>query len=69
MDLLALTAEIAFEGSLAVAGDGDSESVQYQVMDALQEFEDRYRDALKAWKGDANAFPGIDTCFEKVLRA
>ncbi len=53
----------------AVARDGDAESVQYQVLDALQEFEDRYRAVLKDWTGDANAFPGIDKCFEKVLRA
>ncbi len=53
----------------AVARDGDSESVQYQVMDALQEFEDRYRSVLKDWTGEANAFPGIDKCFERVLRS
>ncbi len=53
----------------AVARDGDSESVQYQVMDALQEFEDRFRSTLKNWTGEANAFPGIDKCFEKVLRS
>ena len=52
----------------AVARDGDSESVQYQVLDAVQEFEDRYRSVLKAWTGELNAFPGIDSCFEKVLR-
>jgi hypothetical protein len=38
-------------------------------MDALQEFEERYRTTLKSWTGDANAFPGIDKCFEKVLRS
>lgn len=53
----------------AVVREGDAESVQYQVMDALQEFEERYRTTLKNWTGDANAFPGIDKCFEKVLRA
>ncbi len=53
----------------AVARDGDAESVQYQVMDALQDFEDKYRSTLKNWSGDVNAFPGIDRCFEKVLRA
>ncbi len=53
----------------AVACEGDSESVQYRVMDALQEFEDRYRATLKTWTGDVNAFPGIDSCFERVLRA
>ncbi|HII41143.1 MAG TPA: hypothetical protein HA326_08025 [Thermoplasmata archaeon] len=53
----------------AVVREGDSESVQYRVLDALQEFEDRYRSTLASWAGDMNAFPGIDTCFEKVLRA
>jgi len=53
----------------AVVREGDAETVQYQVMDALQEFEERYRTTLKSWTGDANAFPGIDKCFEKVLRA
>jgi len=53
----------------AVVREGDAESVEYQVMDALQEFEERYRTTLKSWTGDANAFPGIDKCFEKVLRA
>ena len=53
----------------AVVREGDAESVQYRVMDAVQEFEERYRSALKNWTGDANAFPGIDGCFEKVLRS
>ncbi len=53
----------------AVVREGDAESVQYQVMDALQEFEERYRGTLKDWTGEPNAFPGIDSCFEKVLRA
>jgi predicted regulator of Ras-like GTPase activity (Roadblock/LC7/MglB family) len=52
----------------AVVREGDAESVQYQVMDAVQEFEERYRTTLKSWTGDVNAFPGIDACFEKVLR-
>lgn len=52
----------------AVVREGDAEGVQYQVMDALQEFEERYRTTLQTWTGDANAFPGIDACFEKVLR-
>lgn len=53
----------------AVVREGDAESVRYQVMDALQEFEERYRTTLQNWTGDANAFPGIDACFEKVLRS
>lgn len=53
----------------AVVREGDAESVRYQVSDALQEFEERYRATLKTWTGDANAFPGIDSCFERVLRA
>lgn len=52
----------------AVAQDGDAESVQYRVLDALQEFEEKYRATLKAWTGDRDSFPGIDSCFEKVLR-
>ncbi len=52
----------------AVVREGDAESVQYQVMDAVQEFEERYRSTLKNWTGEVNAFPGIDACFEKVLR-
>ena len=53
----------------AVTREGDPESVQYQVMDALQEFEERYRSVLKNWTGEPNAFAGIDSCFERVLRA
>ncbi len=52
----------------AVTRDGDTESLQYQLMDALQEFEEKYRPTLKEWTGDAAAFPGIDACFEKLLR-
>ena len=52
----------------AVVREGDKETVQYQVMDALQDFEERYKATLKNWTGDANAFPGIDSCFEKLLR-
>ena len=52
-----------------VAREGDPEGVQYQVMDSLQEFEERYRSVLKMWAGDPTAFPGIDSCFEKVLRS
>lgn len=52
----------------AVVRDGDTEGVQYQVMDALQDFEERHGPTLKAWSGDMNAFPGIDACFEKLLR-
>lgn len=52
----------------AVTRDGDSEGVRYQILDALQEFEERYQATLKDWTGDVNAFPGIDRCFERVLR-
>lgn len=52
----------------AVVREGDTETVQYQLMDALQEFEEKYRTTLKNWTGDANAFPGIDASFEKLLR-
>lgn len=53
----------------AVVREGDAETVQYQVMDAVQEFEERYRTTLKNWTGETNAFPGMDACFERVLRA
>lgn len=53
----------------AVAKDADSESVQYQVMDALQGFEERYGTTLASWSGDTSAFPGIDESFEDVLRS
>jgi hypothetical protein len=53
----------------AVARDGDSETVQYRVMDALQDFEERYGATLKSWNGDTGAFPGIDESFQRVLRA
>lgn len=53
----------------AVVRDGEMEGVQYQVMDALQEFEERYGPTLKAWTGDMNAFPGIDASFEKLIRS
>ncbi len=52
----------------AVVREGDMSSVQYQLMDSIQEFEERYKDTLRHWTGDANAFPGIDACFEKLLR-
>jgi predicted regulator of Ras-like GTPase activity (Roadblock/LC7/MglB family) len=52
----------------AVAKAGDEESLQYQVLDALQDFEDRYATTLESWNGDVNAFPGIDDCFQKILK-
>lgn len=52
----------------AVAKDADSETVQYLVMDALQDFEERHGVTLAAWNGDTSAFPGLDESFEKVLR-
>lgn len=51
-----------------VAKDGDAESLRYQVLDALQDFEDRYANVLAAWNGDMDAFPGIDDCFERIIR-
>ena len=52
----------------AVADVANPEALQYQVMDALQDFEDRYAGALESWNGDTSAFPGVDDCFEKVLK-
>ena len=52
----------------AVANEGDAESLQYHVLDALQDFEDRYASTLESWNGDVAAFPGIDDCFEKVVK-
>jgi predicted regulator of Ras-like GTPase activity (Roadblock/LC7/MglB family) len=51
-----------------VAKDPDPDTLKYQVMDALQDFEDRYGRVLESWNGDTAAFPGIDDCFEKVLK-
>ena len=53
----------------AVARDGDSETVQYQVMDGLQDFEERYGSTLRNWNGDMAAFAGVDESFEKILRS
>ncbi len=52
----------------AVARDADPEDVQYRVMDAVQDFEERHGATLKNWSGDAASFPGIDESFDKVLR-
>lgn len=61
-----------FQGKHAVAAvvakDGDSEALRYQVLDALQDFEDRHTKTLESWDGDINAFPGIDDCFERIIR-
>jgi len=54
--------------SKSVANEGDAESLQYHVLDALQDFEDRYASTLESWNGDVAAFPGIDDCFEKVVK-
>ena len=51
-----------------VAKDGDAESLQYQVHDALEDFEDRYGSTLEKWDGDMAAFPGVDDCFEKIVK-
>jgi predicted regulator of Ras-like GTPase activity (Roadblock/LC7/MglB family) len=51
-----------------VAKDGDAETLQYQVHDALQDFEDRYASKLEKWDGDMSAFPGVDDCFEKIVK-
>jgi predicted regulator of Ras-like GTPase activity (Roadblock/LC7/MglB family) len=51
-----------------VIRDGDPSNAQYQVMDALQEFEEKYPKQLADWNGNMDAFPGIDDCFEKVLK-
>jgi len=52
----------------AVARGEDPEALRYQVMDALEDFEDRYAGVLGNWSGDMAAFPGMDDCFEKVLK-
>ncbi len=52
----------------AVADEGDADSLQYHVLDALQDFEDRYASTLESWNGDVAAFPGLDDCFEKVIK-
>jgi predicted regulator of Ras-like GTPase activity (Roadblock/LC7/MglB family) len=57
-----------FTVAAAVARDGDLETVRYQVLDALQDFEDRYGKILESWNGEVSAFPGIDDCFERILK-
>ncbi len=51
-----------------VAKEGNAETVRYQVLDALQDFEDRHGQTLASWNGDVNAFPGIDDCFDRILK-
>jgi predicted regulator of Ras-like GTPase activity (Roadblock/LC7/MglB family) len=58
----------AYTVAAAVARDGDVGDVQYRVMDALQDFEDKYGATLAKWNGDIAAFPGMDECFEKILK-
>src|SRR5216117_217994 len=57
-----------FTVAAAVAEEGDVETLQYQVLDALQDFEDRYASTLESWNGDVAAFPGLDDIFEKVIK-
>jgi predicted regulator of Ras-like GTPase activity (Roadblock/LC7/MglB family) len=52
----------------AVAKGADPEALQYYVLDALQDFEDRHGTTLESWSGDIDAFPGIDDCFEKIIK-
>lgn len=52
----------------AVARDGEAGDVQYRVMDALQDFEEKYAPTLVNWNGNVAAFPGLDECFEKILK-
>ena len=52
----------------AVIRDGDPSNAQYEVMDALQEFEEKYADQLANWDGNMAAFPGIDECFKRILK-
>jgi len=52
----------------AVAKEGDAEALQYHILDALQDFEDRYAATLESWNGDISVFPGLDDCFEKVIK-
>jgi predicted regulator of Ras-like GTPase activity (Roadblock/LC7/MglB family) len=51
-----------------VAKEADAATLEYPVMDALQDFEDRYGRTLENWNGDVAAFPGLDDCFEKVIK-
>jgi predicted regulator of Ras-like GTPase activity (Roadblock/LC7/MglB family) len=52
----------------AVAKDANLEALQYHVLDALQDFEDRYGATLESWNGNVDAFPGLDDCFEKIIK-
>jgi len=51
-----------------VAREGNADTVRYQVLDALQDFEDRHGQTLASWDGDMDAFPGIDDCFDRILK-
>jgi len=53
----------------AVAKNATPEALQYHVLDALQDFEDRFGATLESWNGDVSAFPGIDDCFEKIIKS
>jgi hypothetical protein len=61
-----------FQGTYTVAAvvakDGNADAVRYQVLDALQDFEDRHGQTLASWNGDVNAFPGIDDSFERIIK-
>lgn len=48
--------------------EGDPDDARYSVFDALEDFEERYVEVLKDWRGSVHEFPGIDECFRKVLR-
>ena len=51
-----------------VAREGNADTVRYQVLDALQDFEDRHGQTLASWDGDMDAFPGIDDCFDRIIK-
>jgi hypothetical protein len=61
-----------FRGNYTVAAviakGADGESLRYLILDAVQDFEDRYASTLESWNGDMAAFPGLDDCFEKIIR-
>lgn len=52
----------------AAVVDGDTEAAKYSVFDSLKDFEEKYVEVLQDWSGLIEEFPGIDECFQKVLR-
>ena len=59
----------AFAVAAAVVEGQNLEDAKYSILDALEEFEKKYKSTLEHWNGDSSAFHGMDECFAKVLRS